>query len=41
MRPCFAAPLVGFVVMLTFAVPAAVGYIHFPPMTLQKMCKRS
>jgi hypothetical protein len=31
--------LVGAALVLALAAPVAVGYIHFPPMTLQKMCK--
>jgi hypothetical protein len=33
--------LIGIVLAMTVVVPGAVGYIHFPPMTLQKMCKTS
>lgn len=31
----------GIVLALTVAAPSAVAYIHFPPMTLPKMCKDS
>jgi hypothetical protein len=33
--------LVGVVLVMAVLVPVAVAYIHFPPMTLQKMCKTS
>ncbi|HEV3258203.1 MAG TPA: hypothetical protein VG013_15065 [Gemmataceae bacterium] len=33
--------LVGVMLLVTLSAPAAVGYIHFPPMTLRKMCKDS
>jgi hypothetical protein len=33
--------LVGAALMAAAAAPSAFGYIHFPPMTLQKMCKTS
>ena len=35
------ARLAGVVLGLALAAAAAPGYIHFPPMTLQKMCKTS
>src|SRR5262245_18012595 len=36
-----AIQLVGVVLVVALVVQAAAGYIHFPPMTLQKMCKES
>jgi hypothetical protein len=33
--------LVGAALVMALAAPAAVGYIHFPPMSLPKMCKIS
>src|SRR5262249_18114866 len=36
-----AVRLAGVVLVLALAAPAAFGYIHFPPMTLPKMCKTS
>lgn len=36
-----AVRLVGVALLAAVAVPAAVGYIHFPPITLPKMCKDS
>ncbi len=36
-----ATRLVGVTLVVTLSAPAAVGYIHFPLMTLQKMCKDS
>jgi hypothetical protein len=36
-----AVRLLGVALAVALAAPAAVGYIHFPPMTLQKMCKDS
>src|SRR5262245_37175308 len=36
-----AVRLAGVVLVMALAVPAALGYIHFPPMTLPKMCKIS
>jgi hypothetical protein len=33
--------LAGITLGMALAAPAAVAYIHFPPMTLQKMCKVS
>jgi hypothetical protein len=33
--------LVAVVLVLAAVVPVAVAYIHFPPMTLQNMCKTS
>ena len=32
---------VGIVLLLAVAASPSVGYIHFPPMTLQKMCQQS
>jgi len=31
----------GVTLVVTLSAPTAVGYIHFPPMTLPKMCKQS
>jgi len=31
----------GLLLVVALAVPVARAYIHFPPMTLQKMCKQS
>jgi hypothetical protein len=39
-RRFVSAALAGVLILLA-SVPDAVGYIHFPPMTLQKMCKQS
>ena len=36
-----AVRLVGVTLVMTLTAPAALGYIHFPPMTLPKMCKIS
>jgi hypothetical protein len=36
-----AVRLVGVALVMTLAAPAAVGYIHFPPATLPKLCKTS
>jgi hypothetical protein len=36
-----AVRLAGAALILTLSAPAATGYIHFPPMTLPKMCKDS
>jgi hypothetical protein len=33
--------LVGVALVLALGAPVALGYIHFPPMTLQKMCMTS
>src|SRR4051812_24895246 len=33
--------LVGAVLVMALAASCAVGYIHFPPLTMQKMCKQS
>src|SRR5262249_34153620 len=33
--------LVGAVLVMALVVPGALAYIHFPPMTLHKMCKTS
>src|SRR5258708_33960885 len=32
---------VGVVLVTALAASSAVAYIHFPPMTMQKMCKQS
>ena len=34
-------PFVGIVLALAVVASPAVGYIHFPPPTMQKMCKQS
>jgi hypothetical protein len=36
-----AASALGSILILVAAAPTAFGYIHFPPMTLPKMCKQS
>ena len=33
--------LLGVGLVMTVVTPCTVGYIHFPPMTLQKVCKTS
>src|SRR5437868_12479754 len=37
----FKGRLACIALVLIVVAPGAVGYIHFPPMTLQKMCKTS
>src|SRR3954464_11170836 len=41
MSPCASVRLIGGAMVVALPAPAAVGYIHVPPMTLQKMCKTS
>ena len=36
-----AIPPCAFILVVAFTAPFAAGYIHFPPMTMQKMCKDS
>jgi len=33
--------LLGVALVMALAASSSVGYIHFPPMTMQKMCKQS
>lgn len=41
MLKCMTIRLAGIALIVASVVPAAFGYIHFPPMTLRKMCDTS
>jgi hypothetical protein len=41
MRSRTILPCVGTVLGMTVMASPSVGYIHFPPATMQKMCKQS
>jgi len=41
MHPRKLLPFVGIVLVMAVVASPAVGYIHFPPATLQKMCKQA